>query len=137
MKATKRVWVSAMLATGLLLMGLAEAYRQAHLQADVSSLSPSGEYRLENVPVNGPFFLLGGKAYLRIVSTQRPHEVYRSPLYNLESVDMTKFEDDQELGIVWVTWRKHAKDFEIALPDWRENWQNIFISNTPYTVYPN
>lgn len=136
MKLSNR-WQWALLTISILLFVSMEVFRQTHQVADVISNSPSGDFRLEHVEVGGPFFLLGSMAYLRVVNTRHPNEVYRSPLYNSETVDMTKFEDDKTVGIYWVTFRKQEKDFEIALPDWQTHWQNIFISNTPYTVYPN
>lgn len=134
---SKKVLASTTLLLGLVGGGVLEAYRQTQLPPQTFVTSPMGGYRLENVRVDGPFFLFSNLAYLRIVDTTDPKRVYRSPLYNLESVDMSQFEDEKEVGIRWITLRKKEQDFTLGVPQWRECWQNLFISNTPYTVYPN
>lgn len=137
MKKPGRLPRSIILGLAGLALGMLEAYRQTNLEPWIVSTSPSGDYRLENVKVSGPFFITGAKGYLRVVSIAEPGQVYRSPLYDWESVDMGNRENADGVGIRWMILRKKEKDFDIAMPGWRECWQNLFISNTPYTIFDN
>ena len=104
--------------------------------ASTTTASPSGRYTIENVRV-GRIFMLGGMAYLRVVDSKDPGKVYRTPLYDTQSLDMRTFEDDAEVGITWIAFEKKDKAFIISMPQWEENWLNIFISNTPYEILEN
>ncbi|KAB0512667.1 hypothetical protein [Pseudomonas koreensis] len=104
--------------------------------ASTTTASPSGRYTIENVRV-GRIFMLGGMAYLRVVDSKDPGKVYRTPLYDTQSLDMRTFEDDAEVGITWIAFEKKDKVFIISMPQWEENWLNIFISNTPYEILEN
>lgn len=96
-----------------------------------TQVSPSGRFVMENVRV-GKIFMMSGMAYLRIIDKQEPGAVYRSPLYDTQSLDMRAFEDESEVGIYWISFNYHEKTFSISMPEWRESWLNVFISNTPY-----
>lgn len=104
--------------------------------ASTTTASPSGRYTIENVRV-GRIFMLGGMAYLRVVDSKEPGKVYRTPLYDTQSLDMRTFEDDTEVGITWIAFEKKDKTFIISMPQWEESWLNIFISNTPYEILEN
>lgn len=104
--------------------------------ASTTKVSPSGRYIMENVRV-GRIFMLGGMAYLRVVDTQEPEKVYRTPLYDTQSLDMRAFEDEDEVGITWIDFDRKNKTFTISMPQWEESWLNVFISNTPYTHMEN
>lgn len=81
--------------------------------------------------------MLGGMAYLRVIDSKEPGKVYRTPLYDTQSLDMRTFEDDAEVGITWISFEKKDKAFVISMPQWEESWLNIFISNTPYEILEN
>lgn len=104
--------------------------------SDVSVESPSGRYVMQNVPVE-KIFMLGGMAYLRVTDRQNPQKVYRTPLYDMQSLDMRPFENEQRVGISWIDFDQQAKTFTISMPQWKESWLNVFISNTPYTNLEN
>ncbi|WP_090177922.1 hypothetical protein [Pseudomonas arsenicoxydans] len=104
--------------------------------ASTTKASPSGDYVIENVRV-GRIFMLGGMAYLRIIDSKDSAKVYRSPLYDTQSLDMRAYEDDNEVGITWIDFNKKNKVFTVSMPQWEESWLNVFISNTPYEVIPN
>lgn len=104
--------------------------------ASSTVISPSGRYVMENVRV-GKILTLGGMAYLRVIDRQNPQEVYRTPLYDTQSLDMRASENASTVGIVWIYFNKDKKTFEMALPQWETHWLNIFISNTPYVYLEN
>lgn len=104
--------------------------------ASTALISPSGRFVMENVRVDGVFFL-GGMAYLRVIDTQAPEKVYRTPLYDTQSLDMRAFENDHEVGIYWIKFDWQKKLFVISMPEWEESWMNVFVSNTPYTHFKN
>jgi len=104
--------------------------------SDVSVESPSGRYVMQNVPVE-KIFMLGGMAYLRVTDRQNPQKVYRTPLYDMQSLDMRPFENEKRVGISWIDFDQQAKTFTISMPQWKESWLNVFISNTPYTNLEN
>lgn len=104
---------------------------------DVSSISPGGAYLVENVPLARVLSPTGGMAYLRITDLKSPEHVFRSPLYLVQSLDMRMEEDSNTLRVVWIEFNKKEGRFTLAIPEWRENWLNQFISNTPYVVIPN
>jgi hypothetical protein len=104
--------------------------------ASSTVISPSGRYVMENVRV-GKILTLGGLAYLRIIDRQNPQEVYRTPLYDTQSLDMRASENESTVGIAWIYFDKDKKAFEIALPQWESHWLNLFISNTPYVYLEN
>lgn len=105
--------------------------------ASVSDVSPLGGYLIENVPVGGVLAPLGGLAYLRIIDHQNPDQVFRSPLYLRQSVDIRVTEDAQSLGVTRIEFDKRQRRFTLSIPQWRPDWRNTFISNTPYDVVPN
>ncbi|OLU28804.1 hypothetical protein BVH03_12140 [Pseudomonas sp. PA15(2017)] len=104
--------------------------------ASSSQVSPSGRYVMESVRVDR-VFMLGGMGYLRVIDTQEPRRVYRTPLYDTQSLDMRVFEDDVEVGVTWIDFDKKHKEFAISMPQWKGNWLNVFVSNTPYTHLEN
>ncbi|WP_139834941.1 hypothetical protein [Pseudomonas sp. B35(2017)] len=104
--------------------------------AGITQISPSGRYILENVRV-GKIFPFGGMAYLRVIDRENPQVVYRTPLYDTQSLDMNTNETESTVGIVWIYFDRNKKSFEIAMPEWEESWMNMFISNTPYTHLEN
>ncbi|MBP5119457.1 hypothetical protein [Pseudomonas protegens] len=115
-------------------LGVALAYSVSVVlgyPASTTQISPSGRFVMENVRVDGVFFL-GGMAYLRVVDMQAPETVYRTPLYDTQSLDMRAFENDHEVGIYWIKFDWQKKLFVISMPDWEEHWMNIFVNNTPY-----
>ena len=105
--------------------------------ASVSEVSPLGGYLIESVPVGGMLAPLGGLADLRIIDRQNPDHVFRSPLYLRQSVDIRVTEDERSLGVTWIEFDKHQRRFTLSIPQWRPDWRNTFISNTPYGVLPN
>ncbi|MGP0175177.1 hypothetical protein ACSVIJ_25315 [Pseudomonas sp. NCHU5208] len=105
--------------------------------ASVSLVSPQGGHLIESVPVRGLLGPGGGLSYLRIVDRQDPTQVFRSPLYLRQSVDMRASEDEQTLGVTWIEFDKRERRFVLSIPQWRPDWRNLFISNTPYEVVPN
>ncbi len=104
--------------------------------ADLSILSPSGRYEVQNVPV-GKVLMFGGMAYLKVIDKQNPEAVYRSPLYEVQSMDMRAFESEEKVGVYWVSFDRVKKAFTISIPEWKGNLFNVFISNTPYTHLEN
>ncbi len=104
--------------------------------ASSTVVSPSGRYILENVRV-GRILTLGGMAYLRVIDRQNPQEVYRTPLYDTQSLDMRVTEDNETVGIAWIYFNRDKKTFDIAMPQWESHWLNMFISNTPYVHIEN
>ncbi|MBA1232771.1 hypothetical protein G7013_24280 [Pseudomonas viridiflava] len=104
--------------------------------AALSVLSPSGRYEIQNVPV-GKVLMFGGMAYLKVIDKQKPEAVYRSPLYEVQSLDMRAFESEDKVGIYWVSFDREKKAFIISMPEWKESLFNAFISNTPYTHLEN
>ncbi|HGM5550173.1 MULTISPECIES: hypothetical protein [Pseudomonas] len=104
--------------------------------ASSTVISPSGRYVMENVRV-GKILTLGGMAYLRVIDRQNPQEVYRTPLYDTQSLDMRASENESTVGIAWIYFNKSKKTFEIAMPQWESHWLNMFISNTPYEILEN
>lgn len=104
--------------------------------ASSTVVSPSGRYILENVRV-GRILTLGGMAYLRVIDRQNPQEIYRTPLYDTQSLDMRVTEDDETVGIAWIYFNRDKKTFDIAMPQWESHWLNMFISNTPYVHIEN
>lgn len=103
----------------------------------VSQVSPQGGYLIESVPVQGLLAPGGGLSYLRIVDRADQSKVFRSPLFTSRSVDMRTSEDSQSLGVTWIAFDKRTQGFTLSIPQWRPDWRNIFISNTPYEVVPN
>ncbi|WP_415845922.1 hypothetical protein ACMYUJ_07495 [Stutzerimonas zhaodongensis] len=103
----------------------------------VSQVSPQGGHLIESVPVQGLLAPGGGVSYLRIVDRSDRSKVFRSPLFTSRSVDMWASEDSQSLGVTWIDFDKRAQGFTLSIPQWRPDWRNIFISNTPYEVVPN
>ncbi|WP_143520479.1 hypothetical protein [Pseudomonas syringae] len=104
--------------------------------ADLSILSPLGRYEIQNVPV-GKVLMFGGMAYLKVIDKQNPEAVYRSPLYEVQSLDMRAFESEDKVGIYWVSFDREKKAFTVSMPEWKESLFNVFISNTPYTHLEN
>src|SRR5690606_7922507 len=105
--------------------------------ASVSDVSPQGGYLIESVPVAGLLAPGGGLSYLRIVDRQDPAKVFRSPPYATQSVDMRPSEHNQTLGVTWLEFDKAEQRFTLSIPQWRPDWRNALISNTPYDVIPN
>ncbi|MCQ4257864.1 hypothetical protein [Stutzerimonas stutzeri] len=103
----------------------------------VSHVSPQGGHLIESVPVQGLLAPGGGLSYVRIVDRADRSKVFRSPLFTSRSVDMRASEDSQSLGVTWIDFDKRAQGFTLSIPQWRPDWRNIFISNTPYEVVPN
>ncbi|WP_265534736.1 hypothetical protein [Pseudomonas saponiphila] len=104
--------------------------------ASTTQVSPSGRFVMENVRVDRIFFLRG-MAYLRVIDTQAPEKVYRTPLYDTQSLDMRVFESDHEVGVYWIKFDWRKKLFVISMPEWGEHWMNVFVSNTPYSHFKN
>ncbi|EJM68148.1 hypothetical protein PMI30_01594 [Pseudomonas sp. GM50] len=100
-------------------------------QAYLIQISPSGRYIMENVGV-GRWWYWNDMAYLRVIDRQHPEKVYRTPLYEMDSFDMRAFEDEKEVGIVWIYFDLVNKAFTVHMPQWKPHWLNYFISNTPY-----
>lgn len=121
--------VVVLIATAVLLFFVVTTMR--NYPANVTVVSPSGRYILENVPV-GKVLTLGGMAYLRVIDRENPQEVYRTPLYSTQLLDMRTTETETTVGVVWIYFDHDKKTFEIAMPAWESHWLNMFISNTPY-----
>jgi hypothetical protein len=110
--------------------------KMLNFPANVTTVDTSGRYLLENVPVGGiPGF--AGMAYLRVIDKKHPEEVYRTPLYSTQLLDMRLTEDQSSVGVYWMYFNKDKKTFDIAMPQWEWHWMNIFISNTPYVHLEN
>lgn len=132
-RAARHKWIWRTVGASAVLVALLVYSVQAMLgyPASTTQVSPSGRFVMENVRV-GKIFMMSGMAYLRIIDKQEPGAVYRSPLYDTQSLDMRAFEDEREVGIYWISFNYHEKIFSISMPEWRESWLNVFISNTPY-----
>lgn len=105
--------------------------------AQSSYPSPSGRFLVQNVllpPWLGPWCDL---AYIRIIDTQAPGSTFRTPLYDKHYTDMRSHEDDRTVGLIWFDFDKQEQTFTIGVPEWRDSWLNLFISNTPYRVIEN
>lgn len=134
----KRVAISAcsLVAVSALVLGWG-LVATINAPAATSKVSLRGDYLIESVPVGGMLAPLGGLAYLRIIDRQNPDQVFRSPLYLRQSVDIRVTEDERSLGVTWIEFDKHRRWFTLRIPQWRPDWRNTFISNTPYDVLPN
>lgn len=110
--------------------------KMCNFPANVTNIDTSGRYILQNVPVGGVLGF-GGMAYLRVIDRQHPEQVYRTPLYSTQSLDMRLAEDESSVGVYWLYFNKKEKTFDIAMPQWEWSWMNIFISNTPYVHLEN
>lgn len=134
----KRVAISAcsLVAVSALVLGWG-LIATINAPAATSKVSPLGGYLIESVPVGGMLAPLGGLAYLRIIDRQNPDQVFRSPLYLRQSVDIRVTEDERSLGVTWIEFDKRQRRFTLSIPQWRPDWRNTFISNTPYDVLPN
>ena len=108
-----------------------------HRQPSTIAISKSGEYLIEHVRAAGILNPLGDISYLRITRIDSPTISYRTPLFRSAHLDMRLHENDQAIGITWIDFIKEKKAFEIGIPEWKEHWLNIFISDTPYTIFPN
>lgn len=108
-----------------------------HRQANSMVISDSGEFLIEHVPAGGIFIPFGGMSYIKVTTTSGPIRSYRTPLFVTQYLEMRSFESSQAVGIPWIKFQKNKKVFEISVPGWKEHWLNIFISDTPYTVFPN
>lgn len=106
-------------------------------RADTVVISPSGQFLIENIPVNGVLMPWGGMSYLRITNIENPANSYRTPLYETQYLDMRAHENVNTVGIYWIDFSTSEKTFEISIPSWKDHWLNIFVSNTPYTALPN
>ncbi|MCC6075343.1 hypothetical protein ACFPTX_01830 [Pseudomonas sp. GCM10022188] len=104
-----------------------------HRQAQVSIPSPSNRFILEKVSL-APWSDL---AYMRIIDTLTPASEFRTPLYDQQYTDMRPHEDGKVVGTYWIDFDKQEQTFEIGIPEWRDSWLNIFISNTPYRISEN
>jgi len=109
-------------------------YSTLQAPASVSVVNPMGGYVIESVRVTGLLAPLGGVAYLRIIDRQTPSTVYRTPLFATQHIDFSKTSEDSRYldAIVWVRFDKQAQHFSIGMPQWRADWRNRFISNTPF-----
>ncbi|MCD5989311.1 hypothetical protein KDX30_15520 [Pseudomonas sp. CDFA 553] len=105
--------------------------KMCNYPSNVTTVDTSGRYLLQNVPV-GRILGLGGMAYLRVIDKEHPGEVYRTPLYSTQLLDMRLYEDDTSVGVYWLYFNKNEKTFDIAMPQWDWHWLNLFISNTSY-----
>lgn len=115
-----------------------ELFRQVNGAADFTLRSPNGDYLLESVTLGGVLFPFHDMAFLRIVDTRRPREVYRTPLYAVSTLDMrSPYESEGELSITWITFDKARKTFSLGVPEWQDSWLNFFVTNVPYEITPN
>ena len=134
-----RGWVAFISATLILIVVLlAVAFLRLepadlHREAQVSIPSPSNRFILQSVPLASWSDL----AYLRVTDTQAPQGVFRTPLYSKQYTDMRPHEDEKTVGTYWIDFDKQEQTFEIGIPEWRDSWLNIFISNTPYRISEN
>ena len=108
-----------------------------HRQPSTIAISKSGEYLIEHVRATGILNPIGDMSYLRITRIDHPKISYRTPLFRSAYLDMRLHENDQAISITWIDLIKENKVFEIGIPEWKEHWLNIFISDTPYTIFPN
>lgn len=126
------------LAIVVLLCSIAlEIYRVLNHESRLSFVSPSGLYREELVVVKTFISPFKGVSYMRFFEVKHPDSVYRTPVLDLMNLDMKDYEDDKEVGVFFLSFLKEKKVFEISLPNWCSHWMNVFVSNTPYTVYGN
>lgn len=107
-----------------------------HREPFISLISPTGRFNIESVRAN-KIFSFDKLSYLRITDLLGSGKVYRSPLADTSSLEMQAFENDREVGLIWLSMDKDTSRFSVRLPGWKYRWQNIFISNTPYTVSAN
>lgn len=106
-------------------------------EAQYSYASPSGRYIFQNVLLMPWLGAWCDLAYIRVIDTQLPDVAFRTPLYNRNYTDMRAHEDDKIVGVVWFDFDKQKHFFRVGVPDWQDNWLNIFISNTPYEIVKN
>ena len=109
-------------------------YRTLHAPASVSVVSPMGDYLIESVRVSGLLAPLGGVAYLRVIERAAPANVYRTPLFDTQHIDFSMTSENSRYldAIVWVRFDKQMQHFFISMPQWRADWRNRFISNSPF-----
>ncbi|MCG3663178.1 hypothetical protein L5F37_07190 [Aliarcobacter butzleri] len=134
---SKKFLLATTLITTITILLALQIHTFLNRPANSSTTSKSGRYLMENVHVNGILVGFEKLGYLRITDKEIPEAVFRSPLYDLQSLDMQSYEDNLTVGIVWVDFLKIEQSFIIASPNWSEHWLNIFISNTPYEVIEN
>lgn len=141
----KKAALSALVIASLLALFFGwSLYKTINAPARTQVVSPQGGYLIESVTVFDPLEILSGlivpfsewgqMSYLRIIDRQDPSKVYRTPMFATSYTDFSlRSEDSRYLdAIVWVKFDKQEQRFIIGMPDWRPNWRNIFISNTPY-----
>jgi hypothetical protein len=107
-----------------------------HRSADISFMSPSGDYKIEYVSVNFPY-MYTRYAYIRVYENANPARSYRSPIAQAQVMDLRCFENKDEVGVVWLMFDKKQHRFDMGYPQWQQNWLNYFISNTPYNIPSN
>jgi len=104
--------------------------------ASVSDVSPSGKYIIESVSASS-LLTPRGTVYLRIIDRDHVSQVYRSPIFSQDSLDMRFREDDATVGVVFIEMDKATKKYTLWLSGTKEHWLNFFISNTPYEILEN
>jgi hypothetical protein len=127
--------ISYLIILGLSFFSLTEELY--HRQPSAIVISKSGDYLIEHVRATGILNPLGDMSYLKITRISSPKKSYRTPLFRSSYLDMRPHENDQAIGITWIDFIKEKKAFEIGIPEWKEHWLNIFISDTPYAILPN
>lgn len=130
-RAAGAAFCMALLIALTLCVGL---YRTLHAPARVSVVSPMGGYVIESVSVSGLLDPFGRVSYLRLIDQQTPSNVYRTPLFDTQHIDFSRTSEDSRYldAIVWVRFDKQMQRFFIDMPQWRDDWRNRFISNTPF-----
>lgn len=102
-----------------------------------SYASPSGQFIIQNVLLLPWFGTWCDLAYIRVIDTHTPDSSFRTPLYSKYYTDMRMHEDDRVVGVIWFDFDKQQQSFSVGVPDWKDSWMNVFISNTPYQVFEN
>lgn len=129
----RKASATLLLPAALMLVFFGAVHTILNRDAEVSIHSPSGRFILQSVPLASWSDL----AYLRVTDTQAPQGVFRTPLYSKQYTDMRPHEDEKTVGTYWIDFDKQEQTFEIGIPEWRDSWLNIFISNTPYRISEN
>ncbi|VVO95141.1 hypothetical protein [Pseudomonas fluorescens] len=104
--------------------------------ASVSDVSPSGKYIIESVSAS-TLLTPRNTVYLRIKDRDHADQVYRSPIFSQDALDMRFREDEGAVGVVFIEMDKATKKYTLWISGTEEHWLNFFISNTPYEILEN
>lgn len=100
---------------------------------DVIALSPSRQFIVERVPVNG-LLTAENLSYLRITDQDAPGKTKRSPLYPTQLLVMNVDETPEEVVIGKVHFNIKGEFFVLDNDVWSSNWLSRFILSSPSNV---